>query len=276
MLLIFPGPTYPLAKKPLSVTSRFKFKKQTQRDAVHVPFSALEIMQVNKQIHDEAHKLFYQNDLVFSSTVEIQDFVCSLGDGRLDSLRSLTVFCDEDSVVVSKDSAVIETGLGVMLLLMRRWKGLQKLHVLLRFRQVPITRQDFASSFMDRVDVSRLKDAKTLFTLRGLADIMVQDLDLVEIKEHCDTMLSHHSSPQYKDARKFIYRRMAALRHFNHGLQLAQTGVVVRELYTDVDWREKETWPVLQGSACGLRKGCSCRVDKASPEEVIEISDDSD
>lgn len=274
MLLLFPGPTYPLAEKPLSVTSRFKFQKHTKRDAVPVPRSALEVLLVNKQIHEEAHKIFYQNDLVFSSPVEIQDFMCSFGDARFESLRSLTLFCVEDSVTVNKDSGVVDTGLGAILLLMRRLKGLQKLRLLLRFRRICMYHQNFANSFVDRVDVSRLKDAKTLFTLRGVADIMVQDLDLVKFEENCSGPYRNGSRDNH--ARECIARQAAALRHFNYGLQLAQSGVVVRELYTVEGWRNKETWPVLQGSDCGIRKGCSCGVSKVEPAEVIEISDDND
>lgn len=278
MLLLFPGPTYPVSGKPLSVTTRLKYKSQSGRDALPVPWSALEILQVNKQIHDEAHKLFYHNDLVFSDPTDMQDFMCSLSDARLDCLSSLTLFCEISAGIAPKRDEVTETGLGGTLLLIRRLNNIRKLHLLLCFRLIRFKEQISTTNFIDPVDVSRLKDVKTLFTLRGVADLKVLDLDLITAEEESNQIMAkrtpglHH---KYFQNAKCIARQMAALRHFNYGLQLAQTGVVVRELYTVEDWREQETWPVLQGSDCGIRKGCSCGVSRVEPAEVIEIIDDS-
>jgi hypothetical protein len=278
MLLLIPGPTYPVAGKPLSFTSRCKYKSRTARDMLPAPCSVLDVLRVSKQVHDEAQKLFYQNDLVFSTPIEMQDFMCSLVDGRLDCLRSLTLFCKEFSNVVSREEWVNGTGLGGTLITLRHMKGLQKLHLLLSFRNLCIRNLKLLKGFADPVDVSQLKDAKTLFTLRGLTDIMIRDLDLVGAEEECHDRLGQSGRIDHKDfqAQKCIARQRAAIRHFNHGLKLAQTGVVVRELYTDKDWREKETWPALERSDCGFDKGCSCGVSGDRPDEVIEISDDSD
>jgi len=279
MLLLVPGPTYPVGDKPLSVTARLKYMRHNERDALPVPLSALEILRVNKQVHDEAHKLFYQNDLVFSNPTIMQEFMCSLGDQRLDCLRSLTLFCEDSTDSVSKDNRVTATGLGGTLLLIRRLKGLRKLHLLLRFRTI-LRSQDFMTEkFMDPVDVSRLKDARTLFTLRGLTDVKVRDLDLVDAEERNARVLAIQAPslhPKHLHFEKCIARQTAALRHFNHGLQLAQTGCIVQELYTIKGWRDKETWPALQGSDCGLEKGCSCGVSEVEPAKAIEIIDDSD
>jgi hypothetical protein len=252
---------------------------RTGRHALSVPPSALEILRANKQVHDEAYKLFYQNDLVFSDPTDMQDFMCSLSDERLECLGSLTLFCKVSVETAPKRVLVTETGLGGTLLLIRRLKSLRKLHLLLQFRRISIWDTETWDKFIDHVDVSRLKDAKTLFTLRGVADVKVRDLDLVDAQEKDDPtkatrLPGFHPRPSH--VAKCIARQNAALRHFNHGLQLAQTGVVVRELYTDDNWRDKKTWPALQGSDCGLYKGCSCGVSKVEPVEVIEIIDDSD
>jgi hypothetical protein len=279
MLLLFSGPTYPVAGKPLSVTSRCKFKRRAGREALPVPLSALNILLVNKQIHDETHKLFYQNDLVFSRPTEMIDFMCSLGDARLDCLRSLTLFCKDSSEDVNEDERVTETGLGSNLLVIRRLRGLQKLHLLLRFRNISLQKAVTTMSFIDPVDVSQLKDARMLFTLRGVVDIMIHDFDLTKVEGRCDRALASQTEvvpPRYSHAKKCIVRQKAALRHFNHGLQLAQKGVVVRELYTEEDWRDKETWPVLQGSDCGFDKGCSCGESGVKKDAVVEASDGSD
>lgn len=112
--------------------------------------------------------------------------------------------------------------------------------------------------------------------LRGVADIKVLDLDLVDAKEDSDRVTANKTPelhPRYFQEAKCIARQMAALRHFNYGLQLAQMGVVVHELYAEKDWRDKKSWPALQGSDCGLHKGCSCGVSKVEPAKVIEIID---
>ena len=92
-LLTFRGPTYPTNGTPTSVKSQHKDLRQKKRDAIPVPQSALNILCTNQQIHKEAMKLFYQeNDLVFSAPETLQPFLSSLGDRRLDSLRSVTLF----------------------------------------------------------------------------------------------------------------------------------------------------------------------------------------
>lgn len=98
-----------------------------------MPPTALDLLRANKQVHDEAHKILYQNDLVFSSPMEMQDSMCSLGVERLDSLRSLTLFCKHSSESANDNEWVNELGLSDTLLVMCHLKGLQKLHLLLHF-----------------------------------------------------------------------------------------------------------------------------------------------
>jgi hypothetical protein len=95
MLLVFSGPTHPSIGKPISVTLQLQGRHQKARDALPVPHSALSLLCVNRQIHDEAQKLFYQNDLVFDTPAQLQTFMLSLLDERLDSLRSLTFFYED-------------------------------------------------------------------------------------------------------------------------------------------------------------------------------------
>jgi len=204
--------------------------------------------------------------------------MCSLSDGRLDSLRSLTLFYDKSAARVGRSGEVADNGLGATLLLLRRLKGVQKLQLLLRFRTINIWSYG-GKGHADSVDVSQLKLAKTLFTLRGVADIMIRDLDLLEYEAKCNHFLATQPvrfHPGYIADKARVTRHKASLRHFNHGLQLAQTGVVIRELYTEKAWRDKETWPVLQGSDCGFDKGCSCGESGVKKDVVVETSDGSD
>jgi hypothetical protein len=271
MNLSFPGPTYPVSGKPLSVTSRLKYRRHSDRDTLPVPRSALDVLRVNKQVYGEVYKLFYQNDLVFSDTMEIQDFMSSLGDERLDCLRNLTIFYDTSVVDIGKDNQLTGPGMGATLLLLRRLNGLRKLHLLLQFRTInpdkglPL----LSKRFIDQVDVSRLKDAKTLLTLRGVTDLKIHDLDLSHQEIYQRRFTAHGNNQNEVRAdhiRECIAHQKAALRHFNHGLHLAQTGLVVHELYTEKNWRDKDSWPALQGSDCGLHKGCSCGVRHVETE----------
>jgi hypothetical protein len=59
-----------------------------------------------------------------------------------------------------------------------------------------------------------------------------------------------------------IARQEATLRHFNHGLRLSQTGIVVQELCAGYGCRDDGSWPALQGSYCGYHKGCSCGMEE--------------
>jgi hypothetical protein len=262
--LMIPGPTYPLDGKPVSFTSLAEHKRLSQTNTLSVPCSALGVLQVNKQVHNEAYKLFYQNDLVFSTHVDLQIFMFSLSDERLDCLRNLTLFYDKSLASVSWDEVEIKSDLGVTLPFLRRLKGLRKFHLILSFREIELYEEVLPDDFMDPVDVSGLKDAKAMLMLRGVTDLMIIDLDLLDVEEDCRRAMagSHEApmDPNLINAQKLIAQQMAALRHFNHGLHLAQTGLVVHELYTEKNWRDKDSWPALQGSNCGLQKGCSCGV----------------
>jgi hypothetical protein len=244
--------------------------RHSQRDALPVPHSALDILRVNKQVHGEANKIFYQNDFVFSEPMEVQGFLSSLDDERLDCLRSLTLFYDKSLVKVGMDGELTGPGLGVTLILLCRLKCLRKLHLLLRFRYINASSSyhGLGKMFVDPVDITRMKDVRALMMLQGVTDFMIHDLGLVKAEKHAleTTAKPHH--PQFKidHIRECIARQVAALRHFNHGLQLAQTGLVVHELYTEKNWREKDSWPTLQGSDCGLHKGCSCGVEHVEAE----------
>lgn len=87
-----------------------------------------------------------------------------------------------------------------------------------------------------------------LLSFRCLLDIRYRDLFLEDVVEKGTA-----ESKLLKKAR----RRVAASRHLNHGLQLAQKGVVVSKLHTE-EWEQGEDWPALEGSDCGKSNGCLC------------------
>lgn len=211
-----------------------KWTGYAKRARISVPLSALELLCVNRQIHDEAFKLFYRNnDLVFSEPGRLQDFMISISIERLEHLRSVTLFCEQEQP--AEGASVTDA----VLCSLRCLRGLQKLHLLLPAGEYQSRYWRFLKS---------LPGVKMLFSFRRLLDIRYRDLyheDMVE------------SGTAESKLLKEAGRRVAALRHLSHGLQLAQKAVVVSKLYTE-KWEQKEDWPALEGSDCGKSNGCSC------------------
>lgn len=270
-LLLFPGATYPIAAKPVSVTSQYKHKPYAARAALVTPRSALDILLVNRQIHDEAYGLFYQNDLVFPTPARLQMFMVSLGDKRLECLRSLTFFNEYGHLidkirrrgrVVDRYPPYISSGLDgeasegtdkweVAMLSVQRLPNLQKLHFLYRNRTMAPISDQRSNPGIARQRRFLYADAKFMSEMRNISDIKVRDLDMEIIAETCDLKRM-----------AYVESKAAALKHLNHGLQLAQQGMVVHELFAGRDWREDNLWPVLQGSDCGFSRGCRCGSNK--------------
>lgn len=244
VLLVFPGVTYPTAGKPSSVACQFPYLRNIDKDDVPVPHSALAILQANREIHNEAAGIFYrQNDLVFSYPAHLQDFAQNLEPARLETISSLTLFHKDHS----------EGGISTMattLKLVRRMRGLKKFHLLLEHHL--ITGRWWSTSLHERC-VTKIKGIQVLFTLRGIIDIKVRDLDLEERAHKAGDPASHTHS----DARKVINGQVEVLKHFNYGLALAQKGLVVDELCWEFWWRRDE-WPALGGETCNRTVGCLC------------------
>ena len=256
MLLVFPGVTYPKADKPTSTACQFPYLRDIDKDDVPVPHSALSILQTNRQIHNEAVGIFYRrNDLIFSYPTHVQDFVQSLERVRLESVSNLTLFHKNHN----------EDGISTMattLKLLRRLRGLKKFHLLIE--QHLVANPTWSSSRIRERCVTRIHGITILFTLRGIAEIKVRDLDL-EDRMH---KVGHYKQRDVNDTVKDLVQ---VLKHFNHGLALAQRGVVVEELCEEFWWVQGE-WPSLGESACGTSVGCVCEgsgenVDKEQSKE---------
>jgi hypothetical protein len=242
LLLVFPGVTYPKVDKPTSVACQFPYLRDIDKDDVPVPHSALSILRTNRQIHNEAVGMFYrQNDLVFSYPAHLQDFVQSLERDRLESVSSLTLFHKNHN----------EGGISTMattLKLVRKLRGLKKFHLLIE--QHLVANPTWSSMRIRERCVTRIHGIAILFTLRGIADIKVRDLDL-EDRMHKVGSHNHH------DANDTVKDLAQVLKHFNHGLALAQKGIVVEELCQEFWWVHGE-WPALSESVCGKSVGCTC------------------
>jgi hypothetical protein len=243
MLLSFPGVTYPIAEKPTSVTYQFPYLRGVDRDDIPVPDSALSILATNHQIHNEAAKIFYQNDLVFSYPSHLQDFALNLETERLRAIRSLTLFYKDHR------EGGVHT-MSVTLKLLRRMRGLKKFHLLVQNHLAKLV--VYSASILAATTPAEIHGVSVLFSLRGIPNIRVRDLGLED--RHAGLAVPKPYGPSRHD----LEHKIQMLKHFNHGLALAQQGVVVRELYESVSWPCFEEWPALGDAKCGKGIGCSC------------------
>jgi hypothetical protein len=256
LLFVFDGPTYPVSGLPTSVTSQKVVVRPKDRAALPVPRSAMEMLCVNRQIHSEARKLFYvENELVFSTPLDLQSFLYTLGSARSDSLRSVTLF-HIDQRHDRKIDKSLELRLKDAILTMRLLPGLRKFHLLIELgsREHDEEYQDNPAELRPRTYPSQLPCAEGLFKLRNLTDIACSHLPAEDWKNNPRSLTEpgKDMSGPYK--------------HFSHGLQLAQKGSVNSKLYTNPKWYRDELWPVLNGSDCGVRKGCTYGQKEHGPE----------
>lgn len=244
MLLVFPGVLYPRTDKPTSVTHEFPYLRNVDRESIPVPHSALAILQTTRQIHNEAASIFYsQNDLVFSYPAHLQAFTLNLETPRLESVTSVTLFFKDHN----------EGGLHTMdvtLGLLRRMRGLKKFHLLVEQHMARL--YWWNSSQLRQGSPATLHGVAKLFSLRGITDIKVRDLDLE------DRVLSVGAYSSHNPDKPGVKVQAQVLKHFNRGLTLTQSGTVVHELYTKRFWFYDTHWPKLGDDECGTSIGCSC------------------
>lgn len=262
VLLSFPGATYPINTEPVSIASQYKHRSDQSRAAMKAPGSVLNILLVNRQLQQEAYPFFYQNDLFFSTPARFQKFMITLSDSRIECLRSLTLFNEHGRLIeayrpylarkmYNEDSLERANKMDVAMLLIRRLPNLEKLHFLYRSKTMSKVGH-YGTKQVDMESSLRPAEVGFMFQTRNLPDVKIRDLDLELDEEfNCHEDLAE------------LNEQKAVLKHLNHGLRLAQKGMVVRELFGQDDWRDDETWPVLQGSDCGFGKGCTCGRDEA-------------
>jgi hypothetical protein len=255
LLLSFDGVVYPTAEKPTSVTYQLPYLRGSDKNDIPVPETALAILAANHQTHNEAAKIFYHNYFVFSYPSHLQAFALNLETERLRTIRSLTLFHKDHN------EGGVHT-MGVTLKLLRRMSGLKKFHLLVENHLAKL--RTYSLTALARTTPPEIHGVSVLFSLRGIPDIQIRDLGL----EDCYAEFA--VPPQSNGPSKHdVEHKMQMLKHFNHGLALAQQDVVVRELYEGTHWPYMEDWPALGDAECGRMVGCSC-----GSEEDEEISEE--
>jgi hypothetical protein len=120
LLLRINGPVQPMPKVPTSAINSIKCKEHGT-----YPDSALSLLAVNRQIHDEAAGIFYHvNTLVFQYTIHLHGFIITLGGQRLAAIREVIVhYQDLQSGGMSMTDMTFT--------MLRRLTVLRKLHVIM-------------------------------------------------------------------------------------------------------------------------------------------------
>lgn len=248
LLLCWAGVVYPINRLPTSVLTKAHNVSAEAKDDLPRPGSALSLLAVNRAIHDEAVGIFYwNNDFVFSWPLELQSFVMSLGPQRLSFVRNITLFHKDH-----KEGTMHSMDLTLSML--RLLPNLRKLHILWESAMVNDGLSRSGTPY--RGHPGGLHGVKTLFTLRGIKDLKLRDLELEE-------RLAREVKSTYDRTRHDIWKKQAqVLRHLNHGLALAQTGTVVAALSKEQSWHiprySDGIYPKLGDRFCSDEGGCSC------------------
>jgi hypothetical protein len=198
---------------------------------------------------------------VFSYPSHLQAFALNLETERLRAIRSLTLFYKDHN------EGGVHT-MGVTLKLLRRMSGLKKFHLLVENHLAKLTTYSF--TILAKTTPPEIHGVSVLFSLRGIPDVQVRDLGL----EDCYAEFAVTPKPN-GPSKPSVEHKVQMLKHFNHGLALAQQGVVVKELYDGANWSYVEKWPVLGDAECGRQVGCLCgfeddKTTEGSEDETAE------
>ncbi|KAI7362321.1 hypothetical protein KC354_g7383 [Hortaea werneckii] len=234
LLLQLDGPISPSPKEPSSASNTGR-ALGTDRTA-----SALSILAVNHQIHDEAVGIFYHhNAFIFHHILHLHGFIQKLGSVRRSMITDITVYYED-----------FERG-GISLVdltfdLLKSLTGLRKLEVLMRYQL--FTRKDWqhycgSPELLRRANPCLIPGMKMLFALRGLTSICIRDEAL---EDKYDAARQQPDTDWNTKALRSAEKLTQVMEHFNAALQQAQTGRVNRALLEDRNWQVRDKFPELE------------------------------
>ncbi|KAK4545967.1 hypothetical protein LTR36_002531 [Oleoguttula mirabilis] len=234
MLLRIPGQISPSPKSPTSAP-----KKHDPNSTV--PSSALSLLAVNRQIHDEAVGIFYHhNAWLFHYSLHLHGFLQSLGPQRQSFLRDITVHYAD---LKSGGMSMVE----LTFALLKKLTGLKRLEVVLHgelARKITCRYWWSGYSNIHHANPAMIPGMKALFDLRGVEDIQIRDLILENSLEDAKKSKEYPTfNPNTAKANTITISR--ALEHFNAALSEAQHGRVNRELLEDNMWQTQDEFPTL-------------------------------
>lgn len=244
LLLCIPGKIHPSTARPTS-TPR---KTRNQRFAPPTPDSALSLLAVNKQINNEAFGIFYHcNAFEFYYPTQLHAFLLSLGPERQQCLRDLTLHYYNNKVG-GIDLAELTFPM------LKQLPGLRRLHVLLNFRVDKLIRSNYFSNSsgwnVDKANPLLLPGIKTLFSLRGVTDVLLRFPKLETEFEEAKTDKEYPNFTA-KSRKACVVKLTKALEHFNKALAEVQNGKVNKKLLDDPEWHMKDVFPTTDDEGEG-------------------------
>ncbi|KAI7246161.1 hypothetical protein KC343_g7820 [Hortaea werneckii] len=233
LLLRLDSPITPSPKEPSSASCR---ALGTDRTA-----SALSILAVNRQIHDEAVGIFYHNNaFVFHHILHLNGFIQRLGSVRRSMIADITVYYED-----------FQRG-GISLVdltfdLLKSLTGLRKLEIIMSYQLITCrdwVRYASKPKLLKKANPCLLPGMKLLFELRGITNINVRDDGVTEIHEMSTPQKGNNFTAQ-KDLRN-AEKLTQVMEHFDTALQQAQTGRINHALLEDKRWQMRDKFPELE------------------------------
>lgn len=252
LLLVFEGPIHPSTQSPSSVAKG--------RSRCPCPNSALLILAVNRQIHDEAYGIFYDvNKFEFYYPIQVQAFVYGIGMNRARQVRDLTVhYHDQKSGGVS----LAEVGLQAL----KQLSGLRRLRLLCLSGELWIPLYTWSTYGVCPANPVKLPGLIRLFELRGISDVLVRDLEFEEDLEKYkkDKRFPDGFEPGSREAKWLKIEGI--LGRMNAALAAAQQGRHNKLMLENDNWHALDPLPPV-----------AIEIKEAAEDEEIEevINDDS-
>ena len=198
---------------------------------------------VNKQINDEAFGIFYHdNAFEFYYPTQLHAFLLSLGSQRQSCIQDITLYYHN-----VKSGGVNLADLTFPML--KQLPSLRKLHVLLRHElenEIRLKRWWMGGGGyrIAKANPGLLPGIRALFSLRGITDIKLRDLDL---EKRLGVAKKDMQYPNFGKETNHgcVVKLTQALEHFNVVLLDVQTGKVNKKLLEDNQWQTWDIFPTL-------------------------------
>lgn len=208
------------------------------------PGSALNILAVDRQIHDEAVGIFYHaNQFLFRTPPQLAAFVVTLGDVRASSLRDVTLHYENSK------SGGIELA-SITLPMLKRLTGLRKLHILTKCDVVGRLYTSYVNGrwpyAFDLCNPVKLPGVRALFDLRGITDIKFSDTILDESIERLKRDKLYPDGFDADSTSSAHIKVDRIMKHFNAALADAQVGKVNMKLLADDSWPDRDEFPEIE------------------------------
>ena len=237
-LLEIDGPVHPSTKPPSSIPKP-QISPKVQKPATG---SVLNILAVNRQIHDEAVGIFYNsNAFEFYYPKQLHAFMVDLSSLRQGFIRDIT-FHYYNHKVGGIDLAYLTFPM------LKQLPGLRRLHLLfnegLTKRMQPSSYWGSGPWKLGGVNPITFPGIKFLFNLRNIDDIKVRDTHL---ETQMMSVEQNDSFPNFQPGtQQWAYVELTRiLEHLNAALADAQQGKVNKKLLADDEWHLKDVYPAL-------------------------------